>query len=101
VRGEGVAGVVRRRFNCGEPAGLAADSGPGATSAGSTIVTSRGMRSCRRRSTARTIGTAWKRRGIGSPSTALARATRLIPWWWAMYERTTTERRPWGTRSGV
>ena len=77
------------------------DSGPGATSDGSTIVTSRGMRSCRRRSTARTIGTAWNRRGIGSSSTALARATRLIPWWWAMYERTTAERRPWGTRSGV
>ena len=49
----------------------------------------------------RIIGSAWNRRGIGSSSRALASATRLIPWWWAMYSRTTTERFPFGTRSLV
>ena len=39
----------------------------------------------------RTIDEAWNRRGIGSPSIALARATRLIPWWCAMYDWTTTD----------
>ena len=46
------------------------------------------------------------RLGMKSPwhhiaSSVLARATRLIPWWWAMYDLTTTLRSPLGTRSGV
>ena len=39
--------------------------------------------------------------GIGSSSKALVRATRLIPWWWAMYDLTTTWRWPRGNRSGM
>ena len=34
-------------------------------------------------------GSAWKRRGIGSPRSTLHSATRDIPWWCAMYALTT------------
>ena len=36
-----------------------------------------------------------------SPRTTFVAATRLIPWWWLMYDRTTVERRPGSCRDGV
>src|SRR6266850_6772052 len=46
---------------------------------GRVIGTKRGTRSCSNGSVAWTRGSEWKRRTIGAPSTAFARATRLMP----------------------
>ncbi len=113
VRGAGVNGVVSRRL-IGAAAvsapgdGWSADAAtvePGAVLLSavtvSTIGALLGTRSSSNRSMARTIGSAWKRCVMTSACSVLFRATRLIPWWCAMYDRTTTERFPLGTRSGV
>ena len=54
------------------------------TGRGCVIGAWRGTRSCSSNSVARTRGSAWKRSTIGWPSSALAIATSVIPWWWAM-----------------
>src|SRR5438094_5875994 len=107
VRGTGVQGVVSRRLigatTSSAIAGADAEPELGGTrdSEVSTIGASPGTRSWSSRSTARTIGSAWNRSGITSASRVLVSPTRLIPWWWAMYDRTTTDRLPLGRRSGV
>src|SRR4051794_9710146 len=107
VRGTGVAGVVSRRLigamTSSAIAGADADpelGGPRPSEV-STIGASLGTRSWSSRSMARTTGSAWNRNGITSASKELVSPTRLIPWWWAMYDLTTTDRRPLGRRSGV
>ena len=68
---------------------------------GGIAVTSRVTRSCRRSAVAWMIGSAWKRSRITPSSRALAMAVIVMPWWWAMKERTTATCSPFGTRPGV
>ena len=96
-----MAGVVRRRLNKEPAPESAARTRSSRAGAASTIGESAGIRSWSSSSAARTMGSRWNRRGIGSSSKTLVKATRLIPWWWAMYDFTTARRWPWGNRSGV
>src|SRR3970282_195630 len=56
----------------------------------------RGARSCNSNAVACTRGSAWRRWTIGWPRTALARATRLMPWGCARKTWTQTPPEPAG-----
>ena len=63
--------------------------------------TSRGIRSWSSSSAAWTIGSAWKRRRMIPCSRTLAMATTVMPWWWAMKDRTIANAVPSGRRLRV
>ena len=74
------AGGARRRGSRSSTVALA----PTSSARGWATATSRGVRSCSSSSVAWTIGSAWKRVRITPSSSALAIATIVMPWWWAM-----------------
>ena len=75
-----------------ERAGGAASARVDSAGRGSVTGASRGTRSCSSSSVACTRGSRWKRATITSSVSTFASATRVMPWWWAMYAFTTWPR---------